>query len=62
VSAVPQDFMRARGEIRVSEQKRRARDRGDTDARAQKFWLWFAVAVLAFCWIAEATMCAERGF
>ena len=26
------------------------------------FWVWFAVGVLLFCWIAEATMCAERGF
>ena len=28
----------------------------------QAFWHWFAVGVLVFCWIAEATMCAERGF
>jgi hypothetical protein len=26
------------------------------------FWVWFALGVLLFCWIAEATMCAERGF
>jgi hypothetical protein len=26
------------------------------------FWQWFAVAVLLFAWIAEATMCADRGF
>ena len=26
------------------------------------FWLWFAVGVLLFCWIAEASMCAVRGF
>jgi hypothetical protein len=26
------------------------------------FWVWFALGVLIFCWIAEATMCAERGF
>ena len=26
------------------------------------FWHWFALGVLLFCWIAEATMCAERGF
>ena len=26
------------------------------------FWFWFALGVLLFCWIAEATMCAERGF
>ena len=28
----------------------------------QTFWHWFAVGVLLFCWIAEATLCAERGF
>lgn len=28
----------------------------------QSFWHWFAIGVLAFCWIAEASMCAERGF
>jgi hypothetical protein len=26
------------------------------------FWPWFALGVLLFCWIAEASMCAERGF
>jgi hypothetical protein len=26
------------------------------------FWHWFALAALLFAWIAEATMCAERGF
>jgi len=34
-----------------------------TDAEPQSaFWAWFALGVLMFCWIAEATMCAERGF
>ena len=23
---------------------------------------WFAIGVLVFCWLAEASMCAERGF
>ncbi len=26
------------------------------------FWAWFALGVLVFCWIAEASMCAMRGF
>jgi hypothetical protein len=26
------------------------------------FWPWFALGALLFAWIAEATMCAERGF
>jgi len=28
----------------------------------QTLWQWFAVGVLLFCWIGEATLCAERGF
>jgi len=28
----------------------------------QAFWQWFAVGVLVFCWVAEATLCAQRGF
>jgi len=36
---------------------------GRSDERSlQTFWHWFAVGVLLFCWIAEATLCAERGF
>jgi len=37
-------------------------DEGADDRRLQPFWHWFAVGVLLFCWIAEATLCAERGF
>ena len=47
---------------RVQEPARPVRDRRDTDTPVQKFWQWFALAALVFCWIAEATMCAERGF
>jgi len=54
--------MRRLPEIRVHAPKRPAGDRNDTDTAVQKFWLWFALAALLFCWIAEATMCAERGF
>jgi hypothetical protein len=32
------------------------------DTTGQKFWQWFAIGVLLLCWIAEATMCGERGF
>ena len=62
MSAVPEDFMRRRVDVRVTEPKRAVRDREEADTPAQKFWLWFALAALVFCWIAEATMCAERGF
>jgi hypothetical protein len=32
------------------------------DESMATFWQWFALAVLLFAWIAEATMCADRGF
>ena len=32
----------------------------DQDDFPQSFWPWFALGVLLFCWIAEATMCAVR--
>jgi hypothetical protein len=28
----------------------------------QSAWHWFAVGLLVFCWVAEASMCADRGF
>ncbi len=28
----------------------------------EAIWHWFAVGVLIFCWTAEATLCALRGF
>ena len=62
MSAVPEVFMRPPPEIHLQVSKRPARDRNDTDTVVQKFWQWFAVAALLFCWVAEATMCAERGF
>jgi len=42
---------------------RKPESQPDAADRAQQvFWQWFAVGVLIFCWIAEATLCAERGF
>ncbi len=32
------------------------------ERRERRFWQWFALGVLLFCWIAEASMCAMRGF
>jgi len=34
----------------------------DESERDQAFWQWFAVGLLLFCWCAEASMCAQRGF
>jgi hypothetical protein len=53
MSAVPADAMR--------EPLDKDREAG-TDSPLQKFWHWFALGALVFCWIAEATMCADRGF
>jgi hypothetical protein len=33
-----------------------------SDDSTEKFWHWFALGVLLFCWTAEATLCAVRGF
>jgi hypothetical protein len=38
------------------------RDSAPADESQSSFWHWFALAVLLFCWIAEASMCADRGF
>ena len=32
------------------------------ERRGQRFWQWFPVAALLLSWVAEATMCAARGF
>lgn len=37
-------------------------DSSENEDGQSAFWVWFALGVLMFCWIAEATMCAERGF
>ncbi len=39
-----------------------APDRRESEDGQSIFWVWFALGVLMFCWVAEATMCAERGF
>ena len=61
MSAIPEDFMRQRKRP-MDRPTERSMGRHDDDTPAQKFWLWFALAALVFCWIAEATMCAVRGF
>lgn len=38
------------------------RDAAPEEPSQPVFWHWFALAVLLCAWIAEATMCAERGF
>jgi hypothetical protein len=38
------------------------RDAPDDGGRVQTLWHWIAVGTLLFCWIAEASMCGQRGF
>ena len=59
MSAVPEDLDLSR----QSRAPRKPASRPDSgEASLQSFWQWFAIGVLIFCWIAEATLCAERGF
>ena len=53
MSAVPERF---------EERREIGSDCSENDDGQSSFWVLFAVGVLLFCWIAEATMCAERGF
>ncbi len=52
MSALPELFM----------DQQETREQEPEDEPHSSFWHWFAIVVLLFCWIAEATMCAERGF
>jgi hypothetical protein len=61
MSAVPEDFMSERPRMRVDDASSDKSPRDDAGSM-QGFWQWFAVGVLVFCWIAEATLCAQRGF
>jgi hypothetical protein len=61
MSAVPEAFMHEPSEPRKRQVETPRREPA-TDTPEQKFWHWFAIGVLLFCWIAEATMCADRGF
>ena len=48
---------------KAREPERRDESGAETDEHSQPvFWHWFAIGVLLFCWIAEASMCADRGF
>jgi hypothetical protein len=61
MSAAPEYFMNESSNTR--EGQRDAAPQSATDEESDStFWVWFAVGVLMFCWIAEASMCALRGF
>jgi len=62
VSAVPRHFMNEQPETRESLARDEPRDSAPEKDSEATFWHWFALAALLFAWIAEATMCAERGF
>lgn len=44
---------------RIEERRDAEDDDGD---RIQSLWQWIAVGTLLFCWIAEASLCGQRGF
>lgn len=46
----------------ASENRERESTSDEEEEGSQSFWAWFALGVLMFCWIAEASMCAVRGF
>lgn len=66
MSAVPGHFMNENLEPGDPEGRDESRPAGvedeEGDGSLATFWQWFALAVLLFAWIAEATMCADRGF
>ena len=61
--------MRESPQLRVRERRARldpvtdkSQDESTFSGAIQKLWPWIALAVLVFCWIAEASLCAARGF
>ena len=67
MSALPGHFMNENREPREPDDRDAPRssageDSDGNDDSLASFWQWFALAVLLFAWIAEATMCADRGF
>jgi hypothetical protein len=61
MNAAPEYFMNESQGIR-EDRRDTASDCAETEDDQSIFWVWFALGVLLFCWLAEATMCAERGF
>jgi len=61
MNAAPEYFMNESPQTR-DEQRDAAPGPATEDEPESIFWVWFALGVLMFCWIAEATMCAQRGF
>jgi len=65
MSAVPRYFMNEKLEREPDDRdgsRPSERESDEKDDSLAAFWQWFALAVLLFAWIAEATMCADRGF
>jgi hypothetical protein len=50
------------GPDRLADGPRHPNDDAPLQASAQPLWQWVAVGLLVICWIAEAAMCADRGF
>ena len=63
MNAVLREYaMREPPQVKKEEERKAAPEtKGESDP-FQTFWQWFAVGLLLFCWCAEASMCAQRGF
>jgi len=62
MSAAPEYFMNESANRDERDPRDAAPESATEDEETSNFWAWFALGVLLFCWIAEASMCAERGF
>ena len=61
MSAVPEDFMRESQDQETPRATDAPRPGAEEDSRTG-LWQWLAVGLLLACWLAEATLCAGRGF
>ena len=62
MSAVPGHFMNEKPKPHEPEDREDPQSPEHENDSMATFWQWFALAALIFAWIAEATMCADRGF
>jgi hypothetical protein len=61
VSAVPEDFMSEPAKDRGHREAEAAGPEAEQEARGGT-WQWLFIGILLACWLAEATLCAARGY
>lgn len=62
MSAVPEDFMRDPAKDRDPGREEEAAQTGAEQETRAGIWQWLFIGVLLACWLAEATLCAARGY